>query len=92
MHPILDKNKTERQLSITFDDNNESSIIGDCSSRKLLIGVFIKNEPYGLSSGKIPLVKHREKLKNIVFNYFVSFFENGAKIVPLYEEADTYGY
>lgn len=92
VHPILDKNKTERQLSITFDDDNKSSIIGDCSSRKLLIGVFIKNEPFGLSSGKIPLAKHREKLKKIVFDYFVSFFENGAKMVPLYEEADTYGY
>jgi len=92
VHPILDKNKTERQLSITFDDDNTSSVIGDCSSRKLLIGVFIKNEPFGLSNGKIPLAKHREKLNKIVFDYFISFFENGAKIVPLYAEADIYGY
>ncbi|MGE5389796.1 MAG: HD domain-containing protein [Deltaproteobacteria bacterium] len=92
VHPILDKNKTERQLSITFNDDNTSSVIGDCSSSKLLIGVFIKNEPFGLSSGKIPLAKHREKLEKIVFNYFISFFENGAKIVPMYAEADIYGY
>ncbi len=92
VHPILDKNKTKRQLSIAFDDTDRLSIIGDCSSCKLLIGIFIKNEPYGLSSGKIPLAKHREKLEKIVFDYFVSFFENGAKIVPLYEEANIYGY
>ena len=92
IHPILDVNKTERQLRVTFDGENIPSIIGDCSSHKLLIGVFIKNEPYGLSSGKTPLAKHREKLKKVVFNYFASFFENGAKTVPLYEEADTYGY
>lgn len=91
IHPILDKSKTERQLSITFDDDNTTSIIGDCSSRKLLIGIFIKNEPFGLSNGKIPLVKHRERLERIVYNYFASFFENGVKMVPLYAEADIYG-
>ena len=92
VHPILDKNKTERKLFITFDGDIQSSIIGDCASSKLLIGIFIKNEPYGLHNGKIPLEKHREKLSKIMIDYFASFFEDGVKNVPLYEEANIYGY
>ena len=92
IHPILDKNKTERQLSIKFENDLNATVIGDRSSCKLLIGVFLKNEPYGLSVGKTPLAKHREKLKNTIFDYFASYFENGAKTVPLYEEANEYGY
>ena len=32
-----------------------------------------------------------DKLIDIVTEYFASYFENGAKVVPLYEEADRYG-
>lgn len=92
IHPILDINKTERQLSIIFENDLETTIIGGCSSLKLLIGVFLKNEPYGLCSGKTPLAKHRTKLTEIILDYFASYFENGAKVVPLYEEAGEYGY
>lgn len=92
VHPILDKDKTERQLSIIFEDDLEPSIIGGCASCKLLLGVFLKNEPYGLSGGKMPLLKHREKLAEIIFEYFASYFVNGAKNIPLYEEATVYGY
>lgn len=91
IHPILDVNKTERQLTVVFGDNNSPTTIGDRASRKLLIGIFLKNEPYGLSHGKIPLAKYRCKLTNVIVAYFASYFENGAKIVPLYEEADKYG-
>lgn len=92
VHPILDVNKTERQLSITFEDENSPTLIGGCSSQKLLIGIFLKNEPYGLSNGKIPLAKSRKKLLEIIITYFASYFEGGAEVVPLYKEADLYGY
>mgnify|MGYP000715460395 CR=1 FL=1 len=47
IHPILDVNKTERQLRVKFKGRNDSVVIGDTASKKLLIGVFIKNELTG---------------------------------------------
>lgn len=91
LHPILDVNKTERQLNIKFKDMNDPVVIGNMASKKLLIGVFIKNEPYGLRHAKFSLGKNQNKLIDIVTEYFASYFENGAKVVPLYEEADRYG-
>ena len=91
LHPILDVNKTERQLKVTFKDMNTPVVIGNMASKKLLIGVFIKNEPYGLRHAKFSFGKNQNKLIDIVTEYFASYFENGAKLVPLYEEADRYG-
>lgn len=91
IHPILDINKTERKLKVMFKDVNDPVIIGNTASKKLLIGVFIKNEPYGLRHAKFSLGNKQSKLIGIVTEYFASYFENGAKAVPLYEEADTYG-
>ena len=91
IHPILDVNKTERQLRVKFKGRNDSVVIGDTASKKLLIGVFIKNEPYGLKHAKFSAGKKQDKLIDIVKEYFASYFENGAKVVPLYEEADKYG-
>lgn len=91
IHPILDINKTERQLKVLFKDMNDPVIIGNIASKKLLIGVFIKNEPYGLRHAKFSLGNKQNKLIDIVTEYFASYFENGAKVVPLYEEADEYG-
>lgn len=91
LHPILDVNKTERQLKVTFKGVNAPVVIGNMASKKLLIGVFIKNEPYGLRHAKFSLGKNQNKLIDIVTEYFASYFENGAKVVPLYEEADRYG-
>lgn len=91
LHPILDVNKTERQLKVTFKGVNAPVVIGKMASKKLLIGVFIKNEPYGLRHAKFSLGKNQNKLIDIVTEYFASYFENGAKVVPLYEEADRYG-
>ena len=91
LHPILDVNKTERQLKVTFKGVNAPVVIGNMASKKLLIGVFIKNEPYGLRHAKFSLGKNQNKLIDIVTEYFASYFENGAKAVPLYEEADRYG-
>ncbi|OUP70718.1 hypothetical protein B5F10_02085 [Anaerotruncus colihominis] len=91
LHPILDVNKTERQLKVSFKDVNAPVVIGNMASKKLLIGIFIKNEPYGLRHAKFSLGKNQNKLIDIVTEYFASFFEKGAVIVPLYEEADKYG-
>ena len=91
LHPILDVNKTERQLEVIFKETNKPVVIGNMASKKLLIGVFIKNEPYGLRHAKFSLGKNQNKLIDIVKNYFASYFKNGAKVVPLYEEADRYG-
>lgn len=91
IHPILDINKTERQLKVMFKGMNDPVIIGSTSSKKLLIGIFIKNEPYGLKHAKFSFGDKHNKLIEIVTEYFAAYFENGAKVVPLYEEADKYG-
>lgn len=91
LHPILDINKTERQLRVLFKDMADPVVIGNTASKKLLIGVFIKNEPYGLRHAKFSLGSKQNKLIDILTEYFASYFENGAKVVPLYEEADRYG-
>lgn len=91
LHPILDVNKTERQLHIKFDENDSYRTIGDSSSKKLLIGIFIKNEPYGLSHLKPIPQKRQEQLIKIVMDYFSIFFNKQVKVIPLYKEADEFG-
>ena len=91
VHPILDIKKTERQLKVLFKGMNDPVIIGDCASAKLLIGVFIKNEPHGLKHAKFSLGNKQKKLISIITEFFASYFENGAKVLPLYEEANQYG-
>lgn len=91
IHPILDINKTERQLKVAFKDESEPVIIGNEASKKLLIGIFIKNDPYGLKHAKFSLERKQDKLIDIVTKYFTSYFENGIKVIPLYKEADEYG-
>lgn len=91
IHPILDVNKTERQLKINFVGQDNPAVIGYQSSKKLLLGFFVKNEPYGLVNAKTFSKKNQEKIIGIVKNYFASYFANGVNVVPLYEEADRYG-
>lgn len=91
IHPILDTNKTERQLKIIFKGTIKPVIIGNAASNKLLIGVFIKNDPYGLKHVKFSLEKKIERLIDIVIEYFTSYFESEVKIIPLYEEGDENG-
>ena len=91
IHPILDVNKTERQLHINIEGLNHTLDVGYTSSRKMLLGIFIKNEPYGLKHMKLLSENNYDKLVKIVSEYFASYFTNGAKVVPLYEEADKYG-
>lgn len=90
IHPILDVNKTERQLNVIFE-GYKLMTIGEKPSKYLLLGVFLKNEPYGLAHAKTPLSKQRSKLKEIINSYFASYFESDIVEVQLYEEADKYG-
>lgn len=91
IHPILDKNKTERQLRINIKGIDDTIVIGDTASNKLLIGVFIKNEPYGLKHVKLFAGKMQDQLTKNVIEFFTSYFKNGVKAIPLYEEVDKYG-
>lgn len=91
IHPILDINKTERQLRVVFKGVTEPVVIGNEASRKLLIGIFIKNDPYGLKHAKFSLERKLDKLIDIVTEYFTSYFKNDMRVIPLYEEVDEYG-
>ncbi len=91
IHPILDYNKTERKLDIIYEGEVSPSIIGE-SSKDLLLGVFLKNEPYGLKYAKTPLKNKREKLKESVVNFLSTILDGEINIVSLYEEANEYGY
>ena len=84
-------NKTERQLSVKLSDSNKPVTIGEYSSKSLLLGVFIKNEPYGLKNMKELLPQKQKELIDIIINYFNELFDTGVKSVRLYEEADRYG-
>ena len=90
IHPILDYNKTKRKLEIAFEGELTDSIIGD-SSKDLLLGVFLKNEPFGLKHVKTPLKNSREKLKEHVIKFFSSVLDGEIAIVDLYEEVNEYG-
>ena len=87
IHPILDVNKTERQLSVRFANDDYDTTIGEAPSRKLLLGLFIKNEPYGLRQGKALSPETEKTILEITTKYFDSFFNSGVVLVPLYEEA-----
>ena len=91
IHPILDYNKTERQLEIMYEGESSISIIGN-SSKDLLLGIFLKNEPYGLKHAKMPLKNSREKLKECVTKFFSNVLDGKIDIIGLYEEANEYGY
>ena len=90
IHPILDYDKTERKLNVHFEGSSKASTIG-VSSKDLLLGVFLKNEPFGLKNGKFSS-NNKQVLKDKVFEYFCSILEGDNSIIDLYEEANAYGY
>lgn len=91
IHPILDVNKTERQLSVLLKGSSHSTLIGETSSRKLLIGIFIKNDPFGLKHVRTTDTPKYDMLKSVVIGYFETYFEGGVNPVPLYKEGDEFG-
>ncbi len=91
IHPILDYNKTERELEVMYEGESSTLTIG-VASKDLLLGVFLKNEPYGLKNAKIPLKSNRDKLKEYIVDFFSTILQGKMDTVNLYEEANEYGY
>lgn len=91
VHPILDINKTERQLKVKLSGQDQPVVIGKTASKKLLIGVFIKNEPYGIRHAIAFSSKEKDGLIKTITDFFTSYFPNGVNAIPLYEEAEKYG-
>ena len=91
VHPILDCDKTQRKLEIMYDNEPVPSSIGE-SSKDLLLGIFIKNEPYGLKHAKTPSKNNREKLKRIVLEFFSNILDGTVNTIDLYDEVNEYGY
>lgn len=90
IHPILDINKTERKLNIVFEGRQEVTTIGE-SSKDLLLGVFLKNEPFGLKHAKIHLKNKRLKLQYRLLNFFSTVLNGDIDTINLYEEVNEYG-
>jgi len=66
LHPILDNNKTERQLKIHLDDETEVSV-GE-KSQDLLIGVFLRNAEWNMY--KIDKINKNNLIIQEIINYF----------------------
>ena len=90
IHPILDYDKTERKLEILFEDSSEIVTIG-ASSRDLLLGVFLKNEPYGLKHARTPLKSIRKDIITTILEYFSTILSGSVETISLYEEVNDYG-
>ena len=86
LHPILDKDKTNRVLHIQMI-NGEQVTIGK-SSRQLLIGVFIKNPQYGLSHMKNLQEDKLVALKETIHHFFNEYFHDIIQSNDLYSEVD----
>ena len=79
-----------------FLNGNDTELL-DILKNKIItpnysLGVFLKNDPYGLKHAKIPLKNKREKLKTAVVDFLSSVLDGEIDIVSLYEEANEYGY
>lgn len=84
LHPILDKNKTERKVIIKSNDNEE--IILGTSSNDLHIGVFIKNVEFFNSN--ISQYQNLENIKSEIEKYLKNYLnDSNLKEITLYGEA-----
>ena len=92
IHPIIDVNKTERQVIIDTDDG-ESIKVGK-SSNRLLIGVFFRNKELNIYDLFSLNEKHPEKLKRVkeeVYKYLVEILDDlNLKKLELYGELNEY--
>jgi len=93
IHPIIDVNKTERQVIIDTDDG-ETIKVGE-SSKQLLIGVFFRNKELNIYDLYSLNEKHPEKLKKVkeeVYKYLVKILDDkNIKRLELYGEVNGYG-
>ena len=93
IHPIIDVNKTERQVIIDTD-SRESIKVGK-SSKRLLIGVFFRNKELDIYDLYSLNEKHPEKLKRVkeeVYKYLVEILDDrNLKRLELYGEVNECG-
>jgi len=93
IHPIIDVNKTERQVIIDTDDG-ETIKVGE-SSKQLLIGVFFRNKELNIYDLYSLNEKHPKKLKKVkeeVYKYLVKILDDkNIKRLELYGEVNGYG-
>jgi HD superfamily phosphohydrolase len=88
IHPILDINKTDRKLYVKFDNSDNITVIGSNSSKRLLIGIFLKNDPYGLCKAKTLIPKLRLSLQTVIKEFLSSTFSSDIFEAPLFSKAD----
>ncbi|MDP9080041.1 MAG: HD domain-containing protein [Bacteroidota bacterium] len=86
IHPILDKNKTERKIHIQTTSNIETTI--GTSSRHLLLGFFFKNKDLNVTkigNTNIPITSIQADIKSFLINTL-----NDAEIsqLSLYDESN----
>jgi len=85
LHSIIDDNKTERQIKIIQDDNNEI-IIGN-RSKDLLIGVFLRNAEWSMY--KIKKLDKNYKLIQEIKQYFIQELEDPSiRVLEKYGEKE----
>ena len=83
LHPILDNNKTERQLKIQLDDQTEVSV--GKKSQELLIGVFLRNSDWNMY--KIDKMNKNSPIIQEICNYFAQQLNDPSiKIIEKYGE------
>jgi len=84
LHPIIDANKTERQVCIQTDDGRVIKI--GKSSNRLLIGVFFKNQNLNIYKIKNVSNDTMHKIRQEVYKYLSDILED-----PNLQEVELYG-
>lgn len=84
LHPILDINKTERQVSIKTDKENYINV-GN-STKKLLIGVFIRNDKFDITN--FDFTKFNVEEMNMEIKKLLSIYSGDKNLseIELYNE------
>lgn len=90
-HPILDKNKTKRQV-FAVTEHNENITIGE-SSRQLLIGAFLKNDQLSLYKIDDKPQDFIDTIVNEIFRFLkVILDDEDLQALELYEEIKENAY
>ena len=89
IHPIIDVNKTERQVCIQTDDNTVVKI--GASSNRLLLGVFFKNIDLSMYKIKNIPTDTMHKIHQEIYNYLSDILEDqNIQEIELYGEINEY--
>lgn len=83
LHPILDNNKTERQLRIHLDDETEVCV--GKRSQELLIGIFLRNADWNMY--KIDKLNKNNSILQEICSYFIQQLNDPSiRIIEKYGE------